>query len=77
MQKYMLLLLTCCSSLTSASRVKLLTLSTSVLSYAIHFLVYLSQLEVEQIDLASQNHNFHTSPLIRTERVRTSHVLRT
>ena len=49
---------------TSACRVKLLSLiSIFMLSYAIHFL---SQLEVERTDLAS--HNFHTSPLIHTER---------
>ena len=38
--------------------VKLLALSTFEHSYAIHFWVYLSQLDVERTDLASQNHNF-------------------
>ena len=68
MQKYMLLLLTIvmwCSS------------TFVLISYAINFRVYLSQFEVKWTDLASQNYNFHTSPLIRTERVRTSHVLHT
>ena len=54
----MSLLLTCIEFLTSASCVKLLAVRAFVLSYTIHFLVYLSQCEVERTDLASQNHNF-------------------
>ena len=51
--------------LTSAYHVQILVLiSTFVLSYAIHFLVYLSPREVERTDLASQNHNF----ILRTVR---------
>ena len=38
--------------------VKFLALSTFVHSYATHFRVYLSQLEVERTDLSSLNHNF-------------------
>ena len=43
--------------LTSASLVQLLLLREFVLSYAIHFWVYLSQREVERTDLPSPNHN--------------------
>ena len=64
---------TCCSwdvrcgiqVLTSASHV---VLRAFVLTYAIHFWVYLSQSEVERTDLASQNHNFVQFAINSTEK---------
>ena len=66
-------ILCCCSSwhaVISRSRCHfcVLALRVFVLSYAIHFWIYLSQREVKRTDLASQNHTFAQSAINSIEK---------